>query len=261
MHGREHVRRWGGEDKAVDHIPCGVLLPSPPPLIPPPPHTQKRLDDALLHAEAVDNVPYWESAELPDSAVGGILSRVGLAGGGGGLSASSGGDGRGLGRSRGGAATTPFPGRSPKGGSGGRGGVNSSFSAAAPTLTASGAILDAFLQLSAAARLHHSHGGGGFGGGVVGTAAAAAAAAVQQRLEKASRSRPWRPSNKSSGANKAQQGEQQLTVWDSAAGLLVTLSGDLSTGSSPAGSPKRSGSAEAGSAKIRYSVPIPRQAA
>ena len=64
----------------------------------PPSPTQKRLDDALLHAEAVDNIPYWESAELPGSAIGGILSRVGLAGGGGGLGASSNsGDGRGVG--------------------------------------------------------------------------------------------------------------------------------------------------------------------
>ena len=165
---------------------------------------QKRLDEAALHSERIDDVPYWELAELPDFVVGGILARVGLADKIGGQEGSGG-------NSQLAAMTASallaeasqrrVAGSGPPLGSPARGtrGGGSAGRAGAPQgdVSTNSAILEAFLRLSDAAQLHHLRGVGGGGGtngaaGVV-SAAASAAAAAQQKMMHSARHMPWRP--------------------------------------------------------------------
>ena len=140
----------------------------------------------------------------------------------------------------------------------GRGGVNS-FSAADAPMTASGAILDAFLQLSAAAWMHHSlGGGGGFGGGgdgVVGWSG------PLQLPPPSPCSRGWRrPRDTGRGASptksaapaRRSRGSSRVLMGRSGGVACHSLWGPV-RGQPASCSPKRREATEAGSAKIRYS--------
>ena len=149
--------RWGG----TSHDPMSVW-----------PHlhsstlTQKRIDDALLHVAGIEEVPYWELAELPDQVVGGILSRVGLSDRMGGGAPPVEGDPTAEMR---GALGSPQRGGG-HGGGRGRKGLLATISGS--TVTSNTIILEAFLKMSDAAQLHNLQ---GRGGGAVDMAAAASA--------------------------------------------------------------------------------------
>ena len=155
-------------------------------------HLQKRLDEVALHSERIDEVPYWELAELPEFVVGGILARVGLADK--------------IGQEAGGFENASYPATASglmaetsnrRAGTSPRGKAAASIAAAGAALGAGGstnsAILEAFLRLSDAAQLHHLRGVGGAGAAGVVSAAAAAAAAAQQKMLRSARQKPWRP--------------------------------------------------------------------